>query len=253
MPERTHDSIVLAGLPVADRQGAPGLSFSVAQTADDVLGAWQLVYNSYRRQGLIGVNAFQLHSCVHAFTDRSAVVIGRLGPVIVTTLTAILDTPLGLPLDRVYPTELAHLRQQGRRLMQIGLFGDRRKHLARTAEALVELMRFVYAYAQLCQATDVLIAVNPRHVQFYGGAFGCTQQGLGGIDPSLNHHPAALLRCDIAAVSALKQRPPALAFAADHPVDPGGFAARFPFTPEAMRGSRLEAFLEHLRSPSPAG
>src|SRR4051794_7035611 len=108
-----------------------GLNFYVARTLDDVLEAWQLVYIAYRGVGLVDANPYELHTMPQAVGAQTLVVTGCLGPLSVSTLSVYLDPPGGLPLDSVYKDELAGLRGEGRRIMEVGLFGDRRDHLNR--------------------------------------------------------------------------------------------------------------------------
>jgi hypothetical protein len=223
------------------------LSFRVAQQAAEVLASWRLVYNAYRRRSLINPNPFNLHANLHAFHPNTLVVAGWLGPVPVTTLTVFAD-PAELPLDRIYPDELASLRQQGRKPVQVGLFADRRRHLARTAEALVELMRAAYSYAKQINATDILIGANPTHARFYSAAFGFEAIAFGACDACLNDHPTTLLRCDMQTATRLDPPPPALAFALANPVQPSVFQPRWDLQPQNLTDPRLEAYLNHLRT-----
>src|SRR4051812_40286455 len=123
-----------------------GLNFYVARTLEDVLEAWQLVYIAYRRAELIDANPFELHTMREAVGPQTLVVTGCLGPLSVSTLSVYLDNPAGLPLDSVYREQLAGLGGNGRRVMEVGLFGDRRDHMNRSAEGLFELMRFAFFY-----------------------------------------------------------------------------------------------------------
>src|SRR4051812_1164893 len=115
------------------------LNYYVSRTLDDVLEAWQLVYLAYRRAELIDTNPFELHTIPQAVGPQTLVITGCLGPMAATTLSAYTDSPAGLPLDSVYPEEIGALRKQGRKLMEVGLFGDRRDHLVRSSEGLFDL------------------------------------------------------------------------------------------------------------------
>src|SRR5437660_92608 len=122
------------------RPSRTGLNFFVARTLDDVVEAWSVVYYAYLRAGLIDSNPFEVHTVPQALGPHTLVVTGCLGPLSVSTLSAYVDNPAGVPLDAVYRAELDGLRKQGRRIMEVGLFADRRDHIARTAPGLPELM-----------------------------------------------------------------------------------------------------------------
>ncbi len=240
---------------VATSQGSTGLTYWVAEDLGGVLAAWQMVYQAYRRKELIEQNPYRLHTAYEAVGDRTAVIVGGLGPVVVSTLTALADGPDGLPLDRVYRRELDELRAQDRTLIEVGLFADRRRHLARTAEALFQLMRYAFYYGVEQGMTDFVIGVHPRHARFYVRAFGFDYLGQETTYSAVNDHPVVLLRRNIQASLQADPLDPALAYFVEHPVDPTTYSRRFLFKVEEVAGTKLEEFLASKRSPptSPFG
>ena len=167
----------------------------------------------------------------------------------VTTLTAMADGPKGLPLDRVYKDELTKLRGQGRTLVEVGLFADRRKHLARTAEALFQLMRYAFFYGKERGMTDFVIGVHPRHARFYIRALGFDYLGAERVYPAVNDRPVVLLRGDIQARLKCDPLHPALDFFVKNPLEADEFRHRFEFKPLQIVGSSLEAFQDHSATP----
>ena len=53
-----------------------------------------------------------------------------------STLSAYVDHNGDLPISSAYPAEIADLRDQGKYLIEIGLFADRRQKLTRSIESL---------------------------------------------------------------------------------------------------------------------
>lgn len=224
-------------------QATTGLTFRVARSLDDVLSAWQMVYTAYRRKELINPNPYRIHTAPQALSPHTAVIMGCLGPLTVSTLTAYVDSPAGLPLDRVYPEELQGLRGQGRTLLEVGLFADRRKHLARTAEALFQLMRFAFYFGLQLGMTDFVIGVHPRHARFYVRALGFDYWGDEKTYAAVRDHPVVLLRGDIREKISRKPLHPALDYFQKNPVSQETFDQRFSFEPQQVAGSILESFL----------
>jgi hypothetical protein len=231
--------------PVDIRPGkSSGLTFYVARTLDEVVTAWRMVYLAYRRGGLIDANPFRIHTAPQAATADAAVIAAQIGDMTVSTLTAFADGRGDLPLDRVYHAELNALRDQGRSLMEVGLFADRRLELHRSAESLFELMRYAFYYGLRTKVTDFIIGVHPRHARFYTRAFGFEPFGGARTYPAVNHRPVVLLRGDLDARLKLKPLHPALDYFVNNPVPDSLFDGRFGFAPRDVAGSVIEQFLE---------
>ena len=81
--------------PDVTRPGRPtsGLEYYVAQTLAEVEEAWGLVYDAYRRDDLIDVNPYQIHTTTQAIGPNTAVILGCLGPLAVGTISAYTDGP----------------------------------------------------------------------------------------------------------------------------------------------------------------
>lgn len=149
------------------------LQFSVGQTLDEVMQAWEIVYDAYRRLKLIAPNPWGVHCTPHAFTNDTAVIRGCLQGRCVTTLTAYLDDPEhGLPLDAVYPDTLAQLRERGCDLIELGLLADRRADIRRPRSSLMELIRWATCFGLIHGARQAIIGVHPHHAKFYAKCLG---------------------------------------------------------------------------------
>jgi hypothetical protein len=217
------------------------LNYYVARTLDDVLEAWQLVYMAYRRAELIDSNPFELHTIPQAVGPQTVVITGCLGPMPSTTLSAYVDSPAGLPLDSVYPEELGGLRKQGRRLMEVGLFGDRRDHLVRSSEGLFDLMRFAFYYGTHSNCDDAIIGIHPRHAPFYQRFFALEQIGAARAYATVKNNPVVLLRLDFRAKR--NAMPKGLNFFANNQIPSSVFSSRFLFDEPSLTGSTLERYM----------
>jgi hypothetical protein len=217
------------------------LNYYVARTLDDVMEAWQLVYMAYRRAELIDSNPFELHTIPQAVGPQTVVITGCLGPMPSTTLSAYVDSPAGLPLDSVYPEELGGLRKQGRRLMEVGLFGDRRDHLVRSSEGLFDLMRFAFYYGTHSNCDDAIIGIHPRHAPFYQRFFALEQIGAARAYATVKNNPVVLLRLDFRAKR--DAMPKGLNFFANNHIPSSVFSSRFLFDEPSLAGSTLERYM----------
>ena len=251
---------------------AEGLHFHVARSLEEVLEAWRLVYSACRHADLIEPNRQQVHFSPEAATPRSAVIIGRIRELTVSTLTAVADAELpqehrdgeggqtmppsgGLALDRTFRPELDALRREGRRLMEVGLFADRRRHLSRTTESLLELMRYAFHYGLQQGVSDFVIGVCPGHARFYQRLLGLEPASdarrRGGVRAGAGFEPIMLMRGDLTrrlthlspdgCHSASPH--PALAHFMRHPVAEGELDGRFRFDPARIDASPVGAYL----------
>lgn len=165
-------------IPSAVRAGAdPATSAAdrprhdAARTVADVVEAWSLVYEIYRRADLIEANPARLHFVGAAIAHESVVAVSRVDRRVETTLSAYHDGPEGLPLDRVHGASLDRLRREGRSLIEVGLFAHRGGSPGRAMAAVCHLMRMACGFGVHTGATDALVGVHPRHA---GSTSGCS-------------------------------------------------------------------------------
>lgn len=235
------------GVNPARQQSLSGLTFRVAQTIDDVVDAWRMAYKAYRRRDLIDPNRHRIHTAPQAAGAHSAVIIGCMNRVNVTTLTAMADPESELPLDRIYSQELKELRRQGRKLVEVGLFADRRDELGRTTEALFQLMRYAYYYGVFNGATDFVVAVFPRHVKFYTRALGFEICGPAKSYPVVRHQTVVLLRLDVQAKLQENPLPVGLEYFSNNMIPQDSFDCRFDFAADQVAGSPLQSYLADIQ------
>ena len=242
--QRVTPSACLPRDGASARPSAQGLTFDVAKTTDEVVEAWGLVYQSYLHAGLIRPNQAGIHTVPQAIGPNTAVICGRLDSLVVSTLTAYLEGPEGLPLDAVYPDELRALRDDGKVLLELGLFADRREQLQRSIEALLELMRFGTYFGVRVGATHGVIGVHPRHVDFYTRLLAFDLIGPEKTYPLVKDHPVVLLQLDWYGKTKLKAPPRGLVHFMKNPLTAEAFQNRAMFDREALAGSAIESFLQ---------
>lgn len=241
--EFESDAAALEKRLTPNDQLSTGLTFGVAQSLQEVIEAWKLVYSNYRRIGLINPNPFRLHLTPQAIGDDTVVITGQIRAETVSTLTCIRDTPAGLPLDHEYRHELDTLRHAGRRLTEIGLLADRRKQLNRTADSLFMLMHYSLDYTFRDGGTDAVIGVHPRHARFYSRAFGFEPCGPERTYAAVNNHPVVLLRLEREAIDRPGRVPRGLRYLKKHPVADSHYADRYRFDLDQITGSQIDQYL----------
>ncbi|MAE65902.1 MAG: hypothetical protein CMJ18_16650 [Phycisphaeraceae bacterium] len=222
-----------------------GLAFHVAGELEQVIQAWQLVYRAHLESGLVRPSPHRIHTTPLAATRNAAVLYGAIGPLTVSTLTAVNDdVEAGLPLDETFGDALDMLRHDGRRLLEIGLCADRRRVIIRSAAALFELIRHVFYFARHLDRTDVVLAVDAQISSHYERMFGFVPVGSEVPRSGIQSMSVTLMRCDLK--SGLETEPlhPYLAYCQERPVPDEAFEQRFDFASERIAGSPIDAYLQ---------
>lgn len=212
-------------------------------TLSSAIEAWRLTYNWLRRTELIPPNKHRIHTHPQAATEHALVVGGWIGSLAVSTLTAISDSDRGLPLDRCFPDVLNKLRHDGRRIIEVSLFGDRRNEMSRTTDSLLWLMRLVWSWGRIQKADDFLIAVAPSLRKYYQNGFGFKAIGDPRPYAAVGGRLAQLMRCDVVHWRKEKVIPPAVQFLSSHPADEATFKDRYLFPSREVSQSPISEFL----------
>lgn len=117
------------------------------------------------------------------------------------TITVNVDSPMGLGVDETFPEEVRALREQGRKLCEIGKFAV--EQTVRSKRLLMTMFHLTYIYAHhLLGCTDLLIEVNPRHALFYLRALHFARVGKEHVCHRVGA-PAVLLHLECARVASL--------------------------------------------------
>lgn len=233
--------------------------FETAVDLPDVIAAWRLVYDTYRREGFIPSNRYRIHTTPEAVRWTTAVFYDSRGDDDASTVSAILDSDKGLPLDLVYRDKLDALRRQGRRLIEFGLLAhsgamcSEAKHrvdpqqyptIGRLADTLANVYRHAFCYSLQAGATDVVIGVHPKHALFYCRAAGFVRIAPRRVYHNLNDAQVVLLRCDLQRHRQAAKLPEGLAYCVDHPPIISAFRKRYRFDPSELRRSVIGQFLQ---------
>jgi len=181
MPQRKHN----------------GLHYELVKTQEQALEAWQLVYKSYRRIGIIAEKPETYYHTPQAITNPTATICGRIGELCVSTISGYLDTKKhGLPLDSIYNSELNKLRQQDKNLIEVGMFADRRTEITRSMHALLDLIRYATYFGVTQNHPNAVIGVHPHHAPFYARGMGFNIIGPEKTYGSLQKAPVLLMHFD---------------------------------------------------------
>ena len=159
-------------------------------------GAFHLAYSAYHRAGLCDDCDQGLRITPYQLLPTTDIIVAELRGEVISTLSLVRDGELGLPLEAIYPDEVAQRRAAGLRLAEVSCLADRRREAARFFGLFFELAHVIIQMAEREGLDQLLIAVHPRHARMYRRAMGFKQVGDLREYDVVNGKPAVLLCLD---------------------------------------------------------
>ncbi len=222
--------------------------YKVASTLDEVFEAWCIVYRQYLAAALIESNPFSIFTFPEYISSNAAVVVGKRMGKTVCTISAVLDSDEGLPLDRYYKPELDILRGENKNLIEIGLLADVRK--MSSLSTIIELMSAIARFGVYSDHVDYVIGVHPRRAAFFSRMFGLTPIGDVKEYNTLNIAPVVLMFCSYKDMATITMK--ANEDINTNPKD-FKFHERYKFDSPNFSSSILENFLKKIWNKSAFG
>lgn len=157
------------------------VNYSIARELDAFEDAFHLVYQAYTEVGLQAENEARIRFTKYHVIPSTKVFVAVFRPEltkqeidrarvndnkrVVGTLTLVLDSSLGLPVEQVCGPEIQALRDGGARpaeVIALAIDPEFRRH-----NVMMYLYKIMFEYARLKGVTDICCAVTKRHIQFY--------------------------------------------------------------------------------------
>ncbi len=166
------------------------ITYRIATREWERAAAFNLVYEAYVQSGLIEPNIFQMRVTPFHLLPTTNVFIAVHHDQVVGTVTLIGDGEMGLPMDCIYDQEVNQLRDQGYSVGEVSCLAHRRQNVKQTLPLFVQMTRLMAQHARHSGMDQFLIAVHPRHAQFYMRFMGFEQVGEERSFPSVRNNPA---------------------------------------------------------------
>jgi hypothetical protein len=175
------------------------IEVKIASTASEWEQAFELAASSYQTRGYETPGLSRLRfTPYHALPDTRTFV-AKHEDRVVATLSVVMDnTSLGLPMEDIYPDEIATLRQQGRRLAETTTLADSGLGIREFIHVFLSLIKLAMHYHRRQRGDTPVIVVNPRHRQFYTKMLGFVRLGPVRTYSSVQNHPAEAFWIDYA-------------------------------------------------------
>ena len=211
--------------------------FTPARTLDELKGAFTLVHNSYVDRGYIDQAEQSLRFGIHNLLPETTTFVALLADTVIATVTLVVDSPLGLPMEVIYHDEVTALRKHGRRLGEVTMLADRRRQFLRTLPMVLALFRTLMDYAiDVPHLDDLCITLNPRHAHFYRRFLNFADIGTLKSYPSVRDNPALAMRFPLETLPALLTENPRYrgAYESTSSITRASFEDRIHLTPQTL-------------------
>lgn len=223
---------------VLNSEGDSSLRVRVASDAETRRKAYALAYRVYSRSGYTSGNTSGL--CVSAYDGFAGTITllaedtqGREAG----TISLVFDSNLGLPCHEIYRDEVEAVRRQGCRIVEVTRLAID-DDVPNARGLLLQLFSLSYIFAKYVGGcTDMLIEINPRHVEYYRRCLRFEQVGPERPCPRVNGAPAVLMKMDFSVIEQAVQGHTAGRDACGRRLHP------YPFTQEEEQ--RAAKFLSH--------
>lgn len=136
--------------------------FKLAETREELEGAFSLLHDSYVDVGLMKQSPSGLRVTPYHALGSSVTLIGKIGCEIVATLTIITDSKLGLPSDNF--VDLSKLRAGGNRIAEISALAIKKEY---RGKMLFHLLKYMYEWCVNYLSINHLIATLTTDTKAY--------------------------------------------------------------------------------------
>jgi hypothetical protein len=170
----------------------------IASEAGEWEQAFRLVAANYRARGYDAPGSFPYRFTPHHALPESVTLVAKHGHRVVATLSLIRDTPLlGLPLEDIYSAEVAQLRGQGRCLAEFTSLANTGLSLGEFVRVFRTMIKLAMQYHVSREGDSWVIAVHPRHRDYYRKAIGFVPVGTRRAYPTVQGQPAEAYMVDV--------------------------------------------------------
>jgi hypothetical protein len=142
-----------------------GFEVTLAESEADTFAAARGVHDSYVERGIMTPHPTGLRVTPHVVLPTTRVFVAKLAGRVVGTISLVIDSPMGLPMDAVYGAELAALRTPTTRVAEVGALAIAREH--RGTGLVFLLNRIMFECAARLAIDRLVIAVHPDAEDLY--------------------------------------------------------------------------------------
>jgi hypothetical protein len=165
----------------------------IAHTLDEHQDAFKLLHIAYVFQGIESVRNSDMRITAQHVLPESTVFVAYDESSVVGTMTATLDSPAGLPLEKDYPELIAQLRAKGARLVEYGSLAVVRRCWHTGVTNLLNMACHWFSFHVL-EATHCVIGINPKAKDVYRALYAFRSMGEAKFHAELNAPVAGMIQ-----------------------------------------------------------
>lgn len=143
------------------------LRLKIASEKEEFIRSYRIVYDVYSKMGVIPENSINMKLNVFNTLPGTKTLLIKEAEDILSTLTIIEDSELGLPCDAQFKKEIDVFRNQGLKILELGAYAANENSRKTNPLLAVELLKAAYAYADLNGIDIVLGGVNSKYKPLY--------------------------------------------------------------------------------------
>ncbi len=167
-----------------------------ALSTEDQAAAAALVHDMYVRRGITAADPSGLRVTPYTLHPETAVFVAKRAGKVIGTLSIVADSPIGVPMDKIYGSEIATLRERGRRVAEVGALALAAEERGQGIVHLLNKAMLDHARRRLLD--DLVISVHPDAEDLYRGTLMFTRMGEVKLYPGLKKSGLAVpLRLDL--------------------------------------------------------
>lgn len=168
LPDDVRYAIIRSRIDIT-KGSLDGYHFKIATTQDEIEQGFRLLYESYRESGLMNSNKSELRVTKYHLMPTSSMIVGKNGSEVVATVTHVLDSPFGLPLEG--QGDLSEMRKTPNAIAEISALAIK-KGYRRNHSLLFALTRYLYNYSVYhCGVKYWVICISSRVQDYYKAIF----------------------------------------------------------------------------------
>ncbi|MCS6860018.1 MAG: hypothetical protein NZT92_06840 [Abditibacteriales bacterium] len=172
-----------------------------AETREELEAAYRLVHQCYVEAGYIDPHPSGMRVRIFEVLPETATFIAVENGSVIGTMSLIVDSPLGLPMEESYGEELNALRRRGRKIAEVSGLAVAKG--SRNLGILVRLCRYTTLFAIGIGVEDLCIGVSPEHAPFFKEVHLFETMGEVRSYSSTKYDPVVALRLDLNTFPAL--------------------------------------------------
>lgn len=145
--------------------------YKIAETKDELEQAFKIVQEAYEETNLLKDSYNGLRVTKYNLLPTTTVLIAKHGDEVVGTISQIMDTQLGLPVDSI--ADISHIRETGQRISEVSSFAVKKKWRTKGKSLLLPLTTALIKYMYETIGSKYFVCVvNKKAKHFYEDLFG---------------------------------------------------------------------------------